>query len=63
MRCRKFSLCVLITTQRREPEGVTSEMAFGKKGELSEELRNFGVAMGWGGLPKQGALCIPSPRW
>ena len=46
---------------RREPEGVTSEMAFGKKGELSEELRNFGVAVGWGGLPKQGAV-YPFPK-
>ena len=28
----------------------------GKKGELSEEMRNFGVAIGWGGLPKEGAV-------
>ena len=28
----------------------------GKKGELSEEMRNFGVAVGWGGLPKEGAV-------
>lgn len=47
--------------RRMEPEGVTSEMAFGKKGELSEELRNFGVAVGWGGLPKQGAV-YPFPK-
>ena len=46
---------------RREPEGVTSEMAFGKKGELTEEMRNFGVAVGWGGLPKQGAV-YPFPK-
>jgi len=47
--------------KRREPEGVTSEMAFGKKGELTEELRNFGVAVGWGGLPKEGAV-YPFPK-
>ena len=41
--------------QRRQPEGITSEMIFGKKGEISPEMRNFGVAIGWGGLPKQGA--------
>ena len=38
---------------RREPEGVTSENAFGKRGEISDEMRNFGVAVGWGGLPKE----------
>jgi len=47
--------------KRRESEGVTSEMAFGKKGELTEELRNFGVAIGWGGLPKEGAV-YPFPK-
>ena len=47
--------------KRMAPEGVTSEMAFGKKGELSEELRNFGVGIGWGGLPKQGAV-YPFPK-
>ena len=47
--------------KRMQPEGVTSEMAFGKRGELSEELRNFGVAVGWGGLPKQGAV-YPFPK-
>ncbi len=46
---------------RRESEGVTSENAFGKRGEISEELRNFGVAVGWGGLPKQGAV-YPFPK-
>ncbi len=46
---------------RREPEGVTSENAFGKRGEISDELRNFGVAVGWGGLPKQGAV-YPFPK-
>jgi len=42
--------------KRMQPEGVTSEMAFGRKGELSPEMRDFGVANGWGGLPKQGAV-------
>ena len=47
--------------KRLEPEGVTSEMAFGKKGEISDEMRNFGVGVGWGGLPKQGAV-YPIPK-
>lgn len=42
--------------RRRQPEGISSELAFGKKGEISGEMRNFGVAVGWGGLPKQGAV-------
>ena len=46
---------------RRQPEGITSEMAFGKKGQISSEMRNFGVAIGWGGLPKEGAV-YPFPR-
>ena len=37
-------------------EGIKSEMAFGGKGEISPEMRNFGVAYGWGGLPKKGAI-------
>ena len=37
-------------------EGIKSEMAFGGKGEISPEMRNFGVAYGWGGLPKKGAV-------
>ena len=46
---------------RRQPEGITSEMAFGKKGQISSEMRNFGVAIGWGGLPKEGAV-YPFPK-
>ena len=46
---------------RRQPEGITSEMAFGKKGQISAEMRNFGVAIGWGGLPKEGAV-YPFPK-
>lgn len=47
--------------KRMAPEGVTSEMALGKKGDISDEMRNFGVAIGWGGLPKQGAV-YPFPK-
>ena len=47
--------------KRLAPEGVTSEMAFGKKGEISEEMRNFGVGVGWGGLTKNGAV-YPIPN-
>jgi hypothetical protein len=47
--------------KRMAPEGVTSEMAMGKKGEISDEMRNFGVAVGWGGLPKEGAV-YPFPK-
>jgi hypothetical protein len=47
--------------KRMAPEGVTSEMAFGKKGEITDEMRNFGVAVGWGGLPKEGAV-YPFPK-
>ena len=47
--------------KRREPEGITSDMIFGKKGEISAEMRNFGVAIGWGGLPKEGAV-YPMPN-
>jgi hypothetical protein len=47
--------------KRLAPEGVTSEMAFGKKGEISEEMRNFGVGVGWGGLTKKGAV-YPIPN-
>ena len=47
--------------KRMQPEGVTSEMVLGKKGEISDEMRNFGVGIGWGGLPKQGAV-YPFPK-
>ena len=47
--------------QRREPEGITSDMIFGGKGEITSEMRNFGVAIGWGGLPKEGAV-YPMPK-
>ena len=42
--------------ERWVAEGIKSEMAFGGKGEISPEMRNFGVAYGWGGLPKKGAV-------
>ena len=31
-------------------------MIFGKKDEINPEMRNFGVAIGWGGLPKKSAI-------
>ena len=42
--------------ERWVAEGIKSEMAFGGKGEISPEMRNFGAAYGWGGLPKKGAI-------
>jgi len=42
--------------ERWGSEGIKSELAFGRKGEISPEMRNFGVAFGWGGLPKKGAV-------
>ena len=46
---------------RRQSEGITSEMAFGKMGKISSKMRNFGVANGWGGLHKEGAV-DPFPK-
>ena len=46
---------------RRQAEGCTSEMAFGKKGEIHDAMHNFEVAIGWGDLPKQGTV-YPFPR-
>lgn len=42
----------------REEKGYKSEDMFGKQGEISRELNNVGVAIGWGGLPKQGAVYL-----
>ena len=42
--------------ERWVAQGIKSEMAFGSKGEISPEMRDFGVAYGWGGLPKKGAV-------
>ena len=37
---------------------------FGKKGEVTPENRNIGVAYGWGGLPEKAAVypVIPIPN-
>lgn len=37
-------------------KGLTAAQIFGKRGELDPTLRNHGVALGWGGLPKEGAV-------
>ncbi|MCK9271495.1 MAG: DUF1254 domain-containing protein [Bacteroidales bacterium] len=37
-------------------KGITSEMMFGKKGEVSLENHNCGTACGWGGLTKEQAV-------
>lgn len=37
-------------------KGITSEMMFGKKGEVSLENHNCGAASGWGGLTKEQAV-------
>jgi len=42
--------------RRWNSEGIKSELVFGGKSDLSPEMRNFGVAFGWGGLPKKGAV-------
>ncbi len=37
-------------------QGLTSEVMFGKKGEVSLEAHNVGTAMGWGGLTPERAV-------
>jgi hypothetical protein len=44
--------------QRAVTEGVKSEEIAGKKADLSVDMHNFGAAVGWGGLTKQGAVYI-----
>ena len=39
-------------------KGYLSEELFGKQGEIEPELNNIGVAIGWGGLPKEGAVYL-----
>ena len=36
-------------------------MAFGKKGQISSEIRNFGVAIGWD-RPPQVSRCLSIPK-
>lgn len=42
--------------KEKEAKGISSEEIFGKKGEISPEMRNIGVATGWGALTKKGAV-------
>ena len=42
--------------KEKETEGISSEEIFGDKGEISSEMRNIGVAFGWGALTKEGAV-------
>ena len=39
-----------------DAKGISSEEIFGKKGEINSEMRNIGVAFGWGALAKNEAL-------
>lgn len=39
-----------------QAEGITSEMMFGKKGEVPLKEHNAGTAMGWGGLTPERAV-------
>ena len=42
--------------KQKEANGINPEDLFGKKGEISSEMRNMGVAFGWGALTKKGAV-------
>lgn len=42
----------------RNEKGVKSEDLFGRKGEITPEQNNMGVAVGIGGLPKEGAVYL-----
>ena len=42
--------------KEKDAKGISSEEIFGKKGEISSEMRNIGVAFGWGALTKNEAL-------
>ena len=42
--------------KEKEAKGINPEDLFGKKGEISSEMRNMGVAFGWGALTKKGAV-------
>lgn len=44
--------------ERAVKEGIKSEEMAGKKGEISVDMHNFGVAVGWGGLTKEGAVYL-----
>ena len=42
--------------KEKDVKGISSEEIFGKKGEINSEMRNIGVAFGWGALTKKGAV-------
>ena len=42
--------------EEKDTKGISSEEIFGDKGEISSEMRNIGVAFGWGALTKEGAV-------
>ena len=44
--------------KERNEKGVKSEDLFGRKGEITPEQNNMGVAVGIGGLPKEGAVYL-----
>ncbi|MGB1622470.1 MAG: DUF1254 domain-containing protein [Synechococcus sp.] len=44
--------------QERDDKGVKSESLFGRPGEITPEQNNMGVAVGIGGLPKEGAVYL-----
>jgi len=44
--------------QERNDKGVKSESLFGRPGEITPEQINMGVAVGIGGLPKEGAVYL-----
>ena len=44
--------------QERNEKGVKSESLFGRPGDITPQQNNMGVAVGIGGLPKEGAVCL-----
>ena len=44
--------------KERNEKGIKSEALFGRKGVVSPEQNNMGVAVGIGGLPKEGAVYL-----
>ena len=42
----------------RDEKGYKSEDMFGKQGEIDHAMNNVGVAIGWGGQPKEGAVYL-----
>jgi hypothetical protein len=44
--------------KRAVAEGTKSEEMAGQKGKISVDAHNFGVAIGWGGMTKEGAVYL-----